>query len=141
MVSTKIEKKEIIGIKKLINSILGKSARGLFYSMGQIIGKNIAEEGNNGDREKFFKNVGNIISERNLVKSISFDNNLITVTGSIEVIKNNRKSTDGDKCHILRGVIVALYETFYNRKMYCEEIECESLGSDRCVFKIEKEAF
>ncbi len=136
-----VKKEELEGIKKLVNSILGKSARGLFYSAGQIMGNNIAKEAMDPDEGKFFKNAGDLITKRSMAESIIFEGDIITVKGCVEVLKGREVADDSNKCHILRGVIVALYEAHQNKKMYCEEIECQSIGAEKCVFKIEKDVF
>ncbi|OYT55000.1 MAG: hypothetical protein B6U72_00650 [Candidatus Altiarchaeales archaeon ex4484_2] len=141
MESIQLEREEILEIKKLINSILGKSARGLFYSIGQIIGRNIAKKAMNKNREKYFNKAGDIILKRNIAEFISFEGDVITTKNCVEVLDEKKIASDANKCHIMRGLIVALYEVYQNKKRYCEELECQSLGAERCVFKIEKEAF
>ncbi len=139
MESIQLEKEEILEIKKLINSILGKSARGLFYSIGQVIGRNIARESMDRDRNRYFKKAGDIILKRNMAKFVSFDEDTIIIKNCVEVLDGKKAASDTNKCHIMRGLIVALYEVYQNKKRYCEELECQSLGAERCVFKIEKE--
>ncbi|OYT26532.1 MAG: hypothetical protein B6U97_03645 [Candidatus Altiarchaeales archaeon ex4484_96] len=139
MATIELEKEEILEIKKLINSILGKSARGLFYSMGQIIGKNIASRAMNENREAFFSKAGELIIQRKLAERISFEGDIVSTQNGVEIIYEREQPTDSNKCHIMRGLIVALYEKYESSKRYCEEMECQSLGTERCVFKIEKE--
>ncbi len=139
MESIQIEKEELLEIKKLINSILGKSARGLFYSIGQIVGRNIARKAMDKDREKFFNKANAIILEKNIAEFMSFEGDIVTTKNCVEVLDEKKIASDANKCHIMRGLIVALYEAHQNKKRYCEEVECQSLGADRCVFKIDKE--
>lgn len=128
-----ISRSELRQIKKLYETILGVSSEGLFYSVGQIVGKSIANTIK--DRENFFENATKILKERNYVSDISFEDYTITAGGSIEIGRR------GDKpdCHILRGILVALYEVYYDKKLYCEEISCGSIGKNKCTFRIESE--
>ncbi|MEA1924572.1 MAG: V4R domain-containing protein [Candidatus Altiarchaeota archaeon] len=139
MKSIQLEKKELLEIKKLINSILGKSARGLFYSIGQIIGRNIARKATNKNREKYFNKASELILEKNIAEFVSFEGDIITTKNCVEILDEKKTASDANKCHIMRGLIVALYEAHQNKKRYCEEVECQSLGAERCVFKIDEE--
>ncbi|RLI93880.1 MAG: hypothetical protein DRO90_02945 [Candidatus Altiarchaeales archaeon] len=126
---------ELIDIKNFFESMLGRSSHGLFYSIGQMIGRNIAREASH-EHERFFEIVSKKIKERNFVEEIYFDNDTVTVFGSVEV-----HNSDHNTCDILRGILVIVYE-FYRKsknKLYCEEIECASVNGNKCVFKIEED--
>ena len=55
-----------------------------------------------------------------------------------EIVKGSIEASRGDQptCHRLRGILRKLYEVYMDKKIYCQEVECESTGKDRCVFKI-----
>ena len=135
-----VSRNELLEIKELYRQILGKSSIGLFYSSGHIIGNSIADESLKREGD-FFNNARDLMVERDLVKDVVFSDKVITVRGSIETKKEEYRKPKRNTCHILRGVLVRLYEKYKNDKFYCEEIECESNNYDRCVFRIEKEVF
>ena len=86
------------------------------------------------DRDRFFEEAARILKDRNIVEDISFDEKTVTVTGSIEVRKE-----DHPTCDVLRGMLQALYRAYYGKKVYCEEIQCESTGADKCIFEMREE--
>lgn len=104
----------------------------MFYSIGQIFGRNMIEEIR--DRDRFFEEAAGILKERNFVDEISFNEKKITVKGSIEVGR-----VDHPTCDILRGIVVALYREYYGNQVYCEETQCASTGVDKCVFEMREE--
>ncbi|HDH41789.1 MAG TPA: hypothetical protein ENG12_05235 [Candidatus Altiarchaeales archaeon] len=127
-----ISQSEIQEIKRLHESVLSKSSGGLFYSIGRKFGRDIAKEIQ--DRDRFFEEAARILKDRNIVEDISFDEKTVTVKGSIEVRKENHPT-----CDVLRGMLQALYRAYYGKKVYCEEIQCESTGADKCIFEMREE--
>ncbi|MBN2014481.1 MAG: hypothetical protein JW778_04820 [Candidatus Altiarchaeota archaeon] len=127
-----ISDEEIHEIKKMYESIMSKSSHGLFHSTGKIIGQHIIKEIT--DRDRFFEEASRILKDRDIVRDISFEEKTITVRGSIEVT-----TSESNTCDILRGIIAALYRGYYDKKIYCEEKECESKGADACRFEIMEE--
>jgi len=69
------------------------------------------------------------------VKDIAFDQDTVSATGSIEASRG-----ESPTCHRLRGIIRKIYEVYMERKVYCQEVECESTGRERCQFKILSES-
>ncbi len=127
-----ISQSELQEVKRFHESILSKSSGGLFYSIGRKFGENIVKEIQ--DRDRFFEGTARILKERNVVEDISFDEKTVTVKGSIEVGR-----ADHPTCDILRGIVLALYRAYYGKKVYCEEIQCESTGADKCIFEMREE--
>lgn len=132
-----LSENEISEIKKLHESLLSKSSHGIFYSIGKIIGENIAKEiasNQLSDWGKFSDEASRILKERGFVEQISFEEKKVTVKGSIEVT-NSQSMT----CDILRGIISALHKAYFKSVIYCEETSCESMGAGNCVFEIHSE--
>jgi len=127
-----ISRDELIRFKNLHKSILGKASSGMFYSLGQIIGKDMFMEIKEG--ENFFSEVERLLKEKKLIEGISFEKMRVDISGSIEV-----GSFDHPNCDIIRGILVALFEKHFKKRLYCNETECESTGSEKCVFEIESE--
>ena len=129
---------ELREIKDFFMSMVGKSSHGIFYSIGQIIGRNIAKEAMH-DKENYFEIARQKIKERNFADDVQFGDDTIIVFGSTEVTEGSGHVS----CDILRGILLVVYEFNQddNSRLYCEEIECASSGSDRCVFKIESNIF
>lgn len=127
-----ISEEEIHEIKKMYESIMSKSSHGLFHSTGKIIGQNIAK--GISDRDRLFEEAAVILKERNIVREISFAEKTVTVRGSIEVT-----NSDSTTCGVLRGIITHLYQERYGKKLYCEEIQCESTGEEYCKFEIKED--
>ncbi|HIE34174.1 MAG TPA: hypothetical protein EYP86_03440 [Candidatus Altiarchaeales archaeon] len=129
---------ELREIKDFFMSMVGKSSHGIFYSIGQIIGRNIAKEALH-DKENYFEVIKQKIKERNFADDIEFGRDTITVFGSAEVTEGLGYAN----CDILRGILLVVYEFRQdeNSRLYCEEIGCASSGGDKCVFKIESNFF
>ncbi|MEW5760136.1 MAG: 4-vinyl reductase [Candidatus Thermoplasmatota archaeon] len=126
-----ISQKELIAIRGLYESVMSHATYGLFLREGEIIGKEISEEAIK-DRANFFENCKNILIERCWLENVNFFENAVEVKGSIEVSNSNKVT-----CHRLRGIFRAIYEIYFGKKVYCREVECESMGSERCIFKID----
>ncbi len=129
-----VSKDELCEIKRLHESILSKSSHGLFHSMGKIIGKKIIEEIQ--DRNRFFEEATRILKERGIIEDASFKEKKIIMKGSIEAVNG-----EVSNCDLLRGIIVSLYVEYYQKKVYCKEIQCESRGAQKCIFEIKEDIF
>lgn len=127
-----ISQEELLKIKGLHESILSTASHGLFYSVGRIFGMDMVCKIK--DRDRFFEEASNILTKRNFVEDISFDDKKVTVGGSIEVREADRPS-----CDILRGILVILYNERYGKQLYCEETQCASSGVDKCIFEMKED--
>jgi predicted hydrocarbon binding protein len=74
-----------------------------------------------------------LIKARGWADEITFGENSAEAHGSIEVCKSEMAT-----CHRIRGIIRNLYEAHLNTKVHCVEVECESTGAPRCLFKVER---
>ena len=127
----KISKMEFMKMRKLYESVMSNACNGLFFSEGKVFGEEIAEVAEL-DKENYFESVKKELIDRGWIEDISFEGDIITVKGSIEVANGEQPT-----CHRLRGILRHLYEVYKNERGYCVEKKCESLGDDNCVFKIE----
>lgn len=127
-----ISEEEIHEIKKMCESIMSRSSHGLFHSTGKIIGQSITKS--ISDKDRLFEEAAIVLKERDMVKEIFFDEKTVTVRGSIEV-----KSSDSATCSILKGIIIHLYQERLGKKLYCEEVQCESTGEECCKFEIRED--
>lgn len=121
---------ELIQTKELYESIIGMAARGLFYRTGQIMGKRIANEANQ-ERNRYFEKASELLKKEGWVEDIELKANEIVVKGAIET-----KKSSSNTCDMLRGVLSTLYEEYQGKRVFCREIECESTGSENCVFRV-----
>jgi len=127
----RISQAELVKIKELYEGVMSHACHGLFFREGAIFGTEIANEAMK-DRGNYFQIVAMLIKNRGWVDNITFKDNEVIVNGSIEVTPSEIPT-----CHRLRGLICQVYESYYNTKVHCVEVECESTGKDKCVFKIE----
>lgn len=127
----KISKDEFMKMRKLYESVMSNACNGLFFSEGRVFGEEIAESAEE-DRDNFFDLAKKELIDRGWIEDISFDDNTITVKGSIEVVESEQPT-----CHRLRGILRHLFEVYRNERGYCVEKKCESTGDDNCVFLIE----
>lgn len=129
----KYRKDELLEIKDLHESTLTAASHGLFFRTGRIMGTRISRTAR---RSNYFEDITRILKEEGWVEDILFSNNTIKVNGSIEVDSIPFEFTPS--CHMLRGILTRIYETYTNEKIYCLEEECKSGGSEHCIFKIER---
>jgi len=128
----KYSKGELGEVKVLYESVMSVAAHGMFFRTGRILGKRIAEEAKrSGD---YFAAAGKILVEQGWLEKVEFNGLNVKANGSIEAGKSQSPT-----CHMLRGVITRLYEERDGTGVYCQETECESMGSQGCTFKITKE--
>jgi len=128
-----ISQEELKDIRELYEGVMSNASHGLFFKEGSIIGIGIASIANR-DRKTYFDTCQRVLRDKNWVKEIEFHDDTVTVQGSIEA-----SSGDQPTCHRLRGIIRKIYEVYMDKKIYCQETECESIGSGRCTFKISTE--
>ena len=137
MRTIRISRDELLEIREIYESVMSYACYGLFFREGEVLGKNIADiahKSSGGDKEKYFEVVANLLSGRGWVEEAEFEDNKVVTKGSIEVEEGKGIPT----CHILKGIIKSVYESFYNDMFTCEEIECESKGDGKCTFKVER---
>jgi predicted hydrocarbon binding protein len=127
----KISKDEFIKMRKLYESVMSNACNGLFFSEGRVFGEEIADTAEE-DRDNFFEVAKKELIDRGWLEDITFEDNTITVKGSIEVVESDQPT-----CHRLRGILRHLFEVYRNERGYCVEKKCESTGDDNCVFLIE----
>ena len=131
MQHVKITKKELKNIGKLYESVMSNACHGLFFREGAAYGAEIAAKAME-NKEMFWEIAEKELKERGWVEEITFDDDTITVMGSIEASKGEEPS-----CHRLRGILRHLFETHRNEKLFVVEQSCEGQGNDSCVFAIE----
>ena len=128
-----ISQEELKDIRELYEGVMSNASHGLFFKEGSIIGIGIASIANR-DRESYFETCQRVLKDKNWVKGIAFQEDTATVQGSIEALHGEQPT-----CHRLRGIIRKIYEVYLDKKIYCQETECESVGNDHCTFKISTE--
>jgi predicted hydrocarbon binding protein len=125
-----ISQTELKEIRELYEGVMSSASHGLFFKEGSIIGIGVASIANR-ERETYFDTCGRVLVDKNWVKEIHFGPDTVTATGSIEAFRG-----DSPTCHRLRGIIRKIYEVYMDKKVYCQETECESTGREKCQFKI-----
>lgn len=128
-----ISQEELKDIRELYEGVMSNASHGLFFKEGSIIGIGIASIANR-DRKTYFETCQRVLRDKNWVKGIEFHDDTVTVEGSIEASRGDQPT-----CHRLRGIIRKIYEVYMDKKIYCQETECESMGSGHCTFKISTE--
>jgi len=128
----KYRKSDISIIRSLQESVMNEAAYGMLFRMGQLMGSRVAKSAR-PYKQQYFEAARRLLVEEGWAKDIQFQNDVVTVVGSIEVEKG-KDST----CHMLRGVISKVYEGYFGKIMHCTEQECESSGDakGRCMFKV-----
>lgn len=127
----KISQAELEKIRELYEGVMSHACHGLFFREGSVLGAEIASLADQ-NRRTFFETAEKLLIARGWVEKVVFKENSVTTNGSIEVSKGETVT-----CHRLRGILRQLYETYYKSRVHCVEVECESTGSDKCLFKIE----
>ncbi len=116
----KISEEEMKKTRKIYDEVLSGTASTLLFNVGYVIGKEIVKEVK--DETDFFKKASELMKERGWVKDVVFKERNAAVTDPAE----------GNKCDRLRGIISAVYETYYNQQVYCTRIKGRG-----CAFKVE----
>jgi predicted hydrocarbon binding protein len=132
----KVSQDEIAKIRNLYEGVMSYASHGLFYREGIYLGEEMVKIAAKTPDE-FIHVISNVLVGRGWVDSISFGNDRIIVKGCIEVSEDD--GTGLETCHRLRGILSKVLEIFMQQKIKIVEAECESLGAENCVFKIEKE--
>ena len=112
------------------------ASHGLFYREGLYLGEEMSKIAEKTPDE-FIHVISNVLVGRGWVDSIVFENDRIVVRGCIEVTEDD--GTGLQTCHRMRGILSKIIEIFMQQKVKIIETECESLGHECCVFKIQKE--
>ena len=107
----KISEEEMKKTRNVYDEVLSGTASALLFNVGYVIGKEIVKE-IKGEKD-FFKKASEILKERGWVKDIVFENKKVNIV----------KPVEGNKCDRLRGMISAVYERYYNQKVYCTKIK------------------
>jgi len=128
----KISQPEFESLRKLYEGVMSYACHGLFFREGNELGAQIASLVK--EDEDFFETTRKLLVGRGWVEDIEFGEGEVRAKGSVEVSKGNEMET----CHRLRGIISKLYEIHKKEKVRFTEVECESTGSDKCLFKMEE---
>ena len=126
----KYRKSDIAVVRKLQESVMHDAAYGILFRTGQAVGSRIARNAR-PYKQQYFEAARRILVDEGWVKDIQFQNDTITVSGSIETEKGTKNT-----CHMLRGVIAKVYEGYFGKLMTCTEVDCESIGKPKCVFRV-----
>jgi predicted hydrocarbon binding protein len=129
-----ISQEELKSIRELYEGVMSNASHGLFFKEGSIIGIGIAGIAGR-DKATYFETCRRVLVEKHWVKDVQFGADTVTVSGSIEASPG-----DAPTCHRLRGILRKIYEVYMDKRVYCQETECESTGKDKCQFKIITEA-
>jgi predicted hydrocarbon binding protein len=132
----KVSQNEIAKIRNLYEGVMSYASHGLFYREGLYLGEEMSKIAEKTPDE-FIHVISNVLVGRGWVDSIVFENDRIVVRGCIEVTEDD--GTGLQTCHRMRGILSKIIEIFMQQKVKIIETECESLGSESCVFKIQKE--
>jgi predicted hydrocarbon binding protein len=127
----KYRRGDIAAIRKLEESVMHDAAYGLLFRTGNAIGSRVARNAR-PYKQQYFEAARRILVDEGWVKDIQFQDDTITVQGSIETDKAVQKIT----CHMLRGIIAKVYEGYFGKLMNCSETECESAAKPKCQFKV-----
>ena len=128
----KISQTEIGNIRTLYEGVMASASHGLFYREGILTGSEIVKIAKE-EQGDLLGTATKLLVARGWAEDVKFDENRVVVRGSIEVGEANQPT-----CHRLRGVFKRLYEATNHEKILCEESECESQGSQNCVFTVKK---
>ncbi len=128
MDEVRLSKEELIKIKGVYRSIMAYAAIGLFLKNGEIIAEVLSKKVR---KENYFEDFAEILKERGWVEEIEFKEDEVKVKGSIETTESKAPT-----CHILRGIIRKIYEMHYETLVSVEEVKCESMGDEYCLFKV-----
>lgn len=131
----KISQDELTKVRQLYESIISYACHGLFYREGVLFGAKIAEIAKNS-KDEYFSVVAAILEARGWVDSVDFEDGRATVKGSVEV----KPDSETETCHRIRGIISSIYGEHLGKQIRLVESDCESLGSDNCVFIIEPDS-
>jgi len=132
----KVSQGEISKIRNLYEGVMSYASHGLFFREGLYLGEEMAKIAGKTPDE-FIHVISNVLIGRGWVDSVTFENDQIIVKGCIEVSEDD--SSGLETCHKMRGILSKVCEIFLQQKVMIVETECESLGAENCVFKIQKE--
>ncbi|MBX8644667.1 MAG: 4-vinyl reductase, partial [Thermoplasmata archaeon] len=116
----------------LYEGVMASASHGLFFREGILTGSEIVKIARE-EQGELLNTATKLLIARGWAEDVKFDDNRVIVHGSIEVGDSSQPT-----CHRLRGVFKRLYEAAEHEKFYCEELECQSQGSQSCVFTIKK---
>ncbi|MCD6276018.1 MAG: hypothetical protein J7J42_04680 [Thermoplasmata archaeon] len=126
----KLTKEELLQMKEVYTEIMSYASSGLFYRAGEKIGVILSK---GVSKDNYFEEFAKILKDRGWVKEIEFTEEHVKVKGSVEVHPSKIAT-----CDILRGIMRGIYENYYQTIVKVDEIKCESLGDDYCLFKIRR---
>lgn len=124
---------EIIEFRKELKKILSHAAYNILYKQGWIIGKNIVKDLEVDER--YFERVAEILVDRGFVSSIQLGGEEVIAQGSVEV---SSESAEENVCHMLRGIIGAVYQNVNALEVSVIELVCQANGGDKCVFFVDQ---
>lgn len=131
----KLSDKEMKDIASFYQGVMATAYEGLFYREGRVIGEGILEMVK--DQDNILAKASKLIPARGWAEDMSFDEDKITVKGSIEVDDGAGTPT----CHRLRGILATVYEKHTGEIVDIKETKCKSNGDPHCEFVLEKRGF
>ena len=127
----KIGKDELCEIERMYKLVMSSASKGLLFKKGEAIGRVLSKS---LSEDAFFDEAVNLLKDRGWVEDIEFNEDSVVVRGSFERSKNASEPS----CHILRGILRSLYSHIYMSSVYVDEVECESINGEKCVFHVNR---
>ena len=127
----RISQDEFAAVRKLYEGVMAYACHGLFFREGVSIMDGIARE--LGSHEDVLEAGRRSVINRGWAEEIEFSGDQVRVRASIEVSPGSETET----CHRMRGILTRMIEMRTKDRVKLTETECESTGSQRCLFRME----
>ncbi|MFW6038696.1 MAG: V4R domain-containing protein [Candidatus Saliniplasma sp.] len=126
----KLSQEELQKIAKFYREVMSTAYEGLFFREGKVIGEGIMQVVQEND--DFRVKAAKLIQARGWADEVELGKAKAKAKGGIEV----KEEAEDPTCHRLRGMLAIIYEKGTGDIVDVEEIECQSVGDDECVFEI-----
>lgn len=126
---------EIIEFRNELKKVLSHAAYNILYKQGWIIGKSIVRDIDVDER--YFEKISEILSDRGFVSKIELGGEEVIAYDSVEAIFDSGGEA---VCHMLRGIIAAVYQNVNAIEVSVIELVCRANGGEKCVFLVDQGA-
>jgi predicted hydrocarbon binding protein len=124
-----------------VGQIVGSASNAVMINSGRTLGKTLGEtfKSQSGSLESFIGNVTDFFKTNSVgLVSIRQDSNTYLVQVDECVTCSGVPDSGQFICGLEGGIVVGIFQAYFNKNFFIKEIKCWANGDDNCLFRIDE---